>query len=75
MFVSSLPPESRPNGEAGRAALAQEDCPPIEQPPSPEEQRGGPPPGGRERCGRDRACFLLGPDYAPPPEGPLRKGG
>lgn len=65
--------ESRPNGEAGRAALAQEDCPPIEQPPSPEEQRGGPPPGGRERCGRDRACFLLGPDYAPPPEGPLRK--
>lgn len=65
--------EARPNGEAGRAALAQEDCPPIEQPLSPEE-RGGPAGGGRERCGRDRACFLLGPDYAPPPEGPLRKG-
>ncbi|NXH11686.1 KCNC3 protein, partial [Bucco capensis] len=29
--------ESRPNGEAGRAALAQEDCPPIDQPLSPEE--------------------------------------
>nr|XP_041568942.1 potassium voltage-gated channel subfamily C member 1 isoform X1 [Taeniopygia guttata] len=69
--------ESRPNGEAGRAALAQEDCPPIEQPLSPEERAGGPqnpPGGGRERCGRDRACFLLGPDYAPPPEGALRKG-
>eukprot|EP00076_Gallus_gallus_P035711 XP_025001249.1 potassium voltage-gated channel subfamily C member 1-like [Gallus gallus] len=39
--------ESRPNGEAGRAALAQEDCPPIEQPPSPEEQRGDPPWGPR----------------------------
>ncbi|NXJ86921.1 KCNC3 protein, partial [Trogon melanurus] len=73
--------EARPNGEAGRAALAQEDCPPIDQPLSPAEERGGPPlhpqtgpGGGRERCGRDRACFLLGPDYAPPPEGPLRKG-
>ncbi|XP_032939983.1 potassium voltage-gated channel subfamily C member 1-like isoform X5 [Catharus ustulatus] len=71
--------ESRPNGEAGRAALAQEDCPPIEQPLSPEERGGGAPQnppgaGSRERCGRDRACFLLGPEYTPQTEGGLRKG-
>ncbi|XP_057262713.1 potassium voltage-gated channel subfamily C member 1-like [Pezoporus wallicus] len=73
--------EARPNGAA---ALAQEDCPPIDQPLSPEDRGGGTGPagpsqtaatggGGRERCGRDRACFLLGPDYAPPPRGLCRK--
>ncbi|KAL0156275.1 hypothetical protein M9458_047521, partial [Cirrhinus mrigala] len=48
---------SKQNGDAASAALANEDCPTIDQVLSPDERS----PVGRtqERYQQDRACFLL----------------
>ncbi|MGH0166890.1 UNVERIFIED_CONTAM: hypothetical protein FKN15_053046 [Acipenser sinensis] len=67
-----LPPspcfsDTKQNGDAANAALANEDCPTIDQVLSPEEKspippaagRGGGGGGGEERYAHDRACFLL----------------
>ncbi|XP_038609156.1 potassium voltage-gated channel subfamily C member 3 isoform X3 [Tachyglossus aculeatus] len=66
--------DSKQNGDAASAALAHEDCPTIDQALSPEE-KSPITPGSRERYSRDRACFLLAAsDYAPSPDGTIRKG-
>ncbi|XP_061444978.1 potassium voltage-gated channel subfamily C member 1-like [Rhineura floridana] len=66
--------DSKQNGDAANAALANEDCPTIDQALSPEEKS----PvtlGGRERYNRDRACFLLSTgDFGQSPDGNIRKG-
>ncbi|OWK16076.1 hypothetical protein Celaphus_00004761, partial [Cervus elaphus hippelaphus] len=74
-FVSlSAPPDTdpRPNGDPAAAALAHEDCPAIDQPAMSPEDKSPITPGSRGRYGRDRACFLL-TDYAPSPDGSIRK--
>ncbi|OCT70873.1 hypothetical protein XELAEV_18037798mg [Xenopus laevis] len=66
--------DSKQNGDAANAALANEDCPTIDQALSPEE-KSPITPGGRERYNRDRACFLLTTgDFAHSPDGNIRKG-
>uniref|UniRef100_A0A672KWE5 Potassium voltage-gated channel subfamily C member 3-like n=1 Tax=Sinocyclocheilus grahami TaxID=75366 RepID=A0A672KWE5_SINGR len=54
---SCLSSDSKQNGDAASAALANEDCPTIDQVLSPDERS----PVGRtqERYQQDRACFLL----------------
>ncbi|XP_059584203.1 potassium voltage-gated channel subfamily C member 3 isoform X2 [Alligator mississippiensis] len=66
--------DSKQNGDAANAALANEDCPTIDQALSPEE-KSPVTPGARERYNRDRACFLLSAaEYGPAPDGHIRKG-
>ncbi|XP_077313272.1 voltage-gated potassium channel KCNC1-like isoform X1 [Lithobates pipiens] len=66
--------DSKQNGDAANAALANEDCPTIDQALSPEE-KSPVTPGARERYNRDRACFLLSTgDFAHSPDGNIRKG-
>ncbi|XP_032093736.1 potassium voltage-gated channel subfamily C member 1-like [Thamnophis elegans] len=66
--------DSKQNGDAANAALANEDCPTIDQALSPEE-KSPVTPGGRERYNRDRACFLLSTgDFGQSPDGNIRKG-
>nr|XP_005905099.1 PREDICTED: potassium voltage-gated channel subfamily C member 3 [Bos mutus] len=65
--------DPRPNGDPAAAALAHEDCPAIDQPAMSPEDKSPITPGSRGRYGRDRACFLL-TDYAPSPDGSIRKG-
>nr|XP_033817808.1 potassium voltage-gated channel subfamily C member 1-like isoform X1 [Geotrypetes seraphini] len=66
--------DSKQNGDAAKAALANEDCPTIDQALSPEE-KSPVTPGSRERYNRDRACFLLSTgDFAHSPDGNIRKG-
>ncbi|XP_074872206.1 voltage-gated potassium channel KCNC3 isoform X2 [Carettochelys insculpta] len=67
--------ESKPNGEAAKAALANEDCPTIDQPLSPEE-KSPVTPAAHERYSRDRdrACFLLtAGEFAPAPDSGVHK--
>ncbi|XP_053117116.1 potassium voltage-gated channel subfamily C member 1-like isoform X1 [Hemicordylus capensis] len=65
--------DSKQNGDAANAALANEDCPTIDQALSPEE-KSPVTPGGRERYNRDRACFLLSTgDFGQSPDGNIRK--
>ncbi|XP_023591976.1 potassium voltage-gated channel subfamily C member 3 [Trichechus manatus latirostris] len=65
--------DPRPNGDPAAAALAHEDCPAIDQPAMSPEDKSPITPGSRGRYSRDRACFLL-TDYAPSPDGSIRKG-
>ncbi|XP_046322178.1 LOW QUALITY PROTEIN: potassium voltage-gated channel subfamily C member 3 [Marmota monax] len=64
--------DPRPNGDPAAAALAHEDCPAIDQPAMSPEDKSPITPGSRGRYSRDRACFLL-TDYAPSPDGSIRK--
>ncbi|XP_058136662.1 LOW QUALITY PROTEIN: voltage-gated potassium channel KCNC3 [Dasypus novemcinctus] len=64
--------DPRPNGDPAAAALAHEDCPAIDQPALSPEDKSPITPGSRGRYSRDRACFLL-TDYAPSPDGSIRK--
>ncbi|KAL7886808.1 hypothetical protein AOLI_G00045290 [Acnodon oligacanthus] len=63
--------DSKQNGDAASAALANEDCPTIDQVLSPEERS----PAGRtrERYQQDRACFLLNTRDFRPTDGNVRK--
>lgn len=72
-----FPKDSKQNGDAATAALANEDCPTIDQVLSPDERspagRGG---TGvtRERYQQDRACFLLNTREFRATDGNVRKG-
>ncbi|XP_044844804.1 potassium voltage-gated channel subfamily C member 3 isoform X2 [Mauremys mutica] len=66
--------DSKQNGDAAKAALANEDCPTIDQALSPEE-KSPVTPAAHERYSRDRACFLLtAGEFGPAPDGNIRKG-
>lgn len=69
---SRLSSDSKQNGDAASAALANEDCPTIDQVLSPDERS----PMGRtqERYQQDRACFLLNTREFRPTDGNVRKG-
>ncbi|XP_042607717.1 potassium voltage-gated channel subfamily C member 3b isoform X2 [Cyprinus carpio] len=64
--------DSKQNGDAASAALANEDCPTIDQVLSPDERS----PVGltQERYQQDRACFLLNTREFRPTDGNVRKG-
>ena len=67
-------PDSKQNGDAASAALANEDCPTIDQVLSPDERSPigrGP---TRERYQQDRACFLLNTREFRATDGNVRKG-
>ncbi|XP_041093545.1 potassium voltage-gated channel subfamily C member 1-like isoform X3 [Polyodon spathula] len=72
--------DSKQNGDAANAALANEDCPTIDQALSPEEKSPITPAAGRggggtgERYAHDRACFLLSTGEFRTPDGNIRKG-
>lgn len=69
-----LHPDSKQNGDAASAALANEDCPTIDQVLSPDERSPigrGP---TRERYQQDRACFLLNTREFRATDGNVRKG-
>lgn len=68
----SLSPDSKQNGDAASAALANEDCPTIDQVLSPDER--SPMGRTRERYQQDRACFLLNTREFRPTDGNVRKG-
>ncbi|KAK9530488.1 hypothetical protein VZT92_011984 [Zoarces viviparus] len=66
--------DSKQNGDAASAALANEDCPTIDQVLSPDERSPigrGP---TRERYQQDRACFLLNTKEFRATDGNVRKG-
>nr|XP_020461942.1 potassium voltage-gated channel subfamily C member 1-like isoform X9 [Monopterus albus] len=66
--------DSKQNGDAASAALANEDCPTIDQVLSPDERSPigrGP---TRERYQQDRACFLLNTREFRAADGNVRKG-
>ncbi|KAB0371344.1 hypothetical protein FD755_017753 [Muntiacus reevesi] len=64
--------DSKLNGEVAKAALANEDCPHIDQALTPDEGLPFTRSGTRERYG---PCFLLSTgEYACPPGGGVRKG-
>lgn len=66
--------DSKQNGDAASAALANEDCPTIDQVLSPDERspigRGS----TRERYQQDHACFLLNTREFRATDGNVRKG-
>uniref|UniRef100_A0ACB8G3B8 Potassium voltage-gated channel sub C member 1 n=1 Tax=Sphaerodactylus townsendi TaxID=933632 RepID=A0ACB8G3B8_9SAUR len=63
--------DSKLNGEVAKAALANEDCPHIDQAMSPDEGLPFTRSGTRERYG---PCFLLSTgEYPCPPDGGIRK--
>ncbi|XP_060777120.1 potassium voltage-gated channel subfamily C member 3b isoform X1 [Neoarius graeffei] len=64
--------DSKQNGDAASAALANEDCPTIDQVLSPDER--SPLGRTRERYQQDRACFLLNTRDFRPAESNVRKG-
>ncbi|XP_078286598.1 LOW QUALITY PROTEIN: voltage-gated potassium channel KCNC3-like [Rhinoraja longicauda] len=65
--------DPKQNGDAANAALANEDCPTIDQALSPEDNQAVTP-GGRERYAAT-ACFLLNTgDFGHSPDGSIRKG-
>lgn len=71
----ALPPDSKQNGDAANAALANEDCPTIDQVLGPEERSPATSGiGGRERYPHDRACFLLSTGEFRAADGNVRKG-
>lgn len=73
-FASTFPLDSKQNGDAASAALANEDCPTIDQVLSPDERSPigrGP---TRERYQQDRACFLLNTREFRATDGNVRKG-
>lgn len=72
-MASHFAVDPRPNGDPAAAALAHEDCPAIDQPAMSPEDKSPITPGSRGRYSRDRACFLV-TDYAPSPDGSIRKG-
>lgn len=72
-MTSHFAVDPRPNGDPAAAALAHEDCPAIDQPAMSPEDKSPITPGSRGRYSRDRACFLV-TDYAPSPDGSIRKG-
>ncbi|XP_060777121.1 potassium voltage-gated channel subfamily C member 3b isoform X2 [Neoarius graeffei] len=63
--------DSKQNGDAASAALANEDCPTIDQVLSPDER--SPLGRTRERYQQDRACFLLNTRDFRPAESNVRK--
>ncbi|XP_009890317.1 PREDICTED: potassium voltage-gated channel subfamily C member 1 isoform X4 [Charadrius vociferus] len=64
--------DSKLNGEVAKAALANEDCPHIDQAITPDEGLPFTRSGTRERYG---PCFLLSTgEYPCPPDGGIRKG-
>ncbi len=69
---SCLSSDSKQNGDAASAALANEDCPTIDQVLSPDERS----PVGltQERYQQDKACFLLNTREFRPTDGNVRKG-
>lgn len=71
------PPDSKQNGDAANAALANEDCPTIDMVLGEERSpaAGGLGTGGsRERYPHDRACFLLSTGEFRATDGNVRKG-
>lgn len=72
LLIFSL--DSKQNGDAASAALANEDCPTIDQVLSPDERspigRGS----TRERYQQDHACFLLNTREFRATDGNVRKG-
>ncbi|XP_076826480.1 potassium voltage-gated channel subfamily C member 3b isoform X2 [Brachyhypopomus gauderio] len=64
--------DSKQNGDAASAALADEDCPTIDQVLSPDDR--SPVGRTRERYQQDRACFLLNTREFRPADGNVRKG-
>ena len=73
-FAFIFPVDSKQNGDAASAALANEDCPTIDQVLSPDERSPigrGP---TRERYQQDRACFLLNTREFRATDGNVRKG-
>ncbi|XP_038663493.1 potassium voltage-gated channel subfamily C member 1-like isoform X1 [Scyliorhinus canicula] len=63
------------NGDAANAALANEDCPHIDQALTPEDHLPFTRSNTRERNARDGPCFLLSTgEFACPPDGGIRKG-
>ncbi|TKS89900.1 Potassium voltage-gated channel subfamily C member 3 KSHIIID [Collichthys lucidus] len=73
MWFPSFPLDSKQNGDAASAALANEDCPTIDQVLSPDERSPigrGP---TRERYQQDRACFLLNTREFRATDGNVRK--
>lgn len=71
---STCPLDAKQNGDAASAALANEDCPTIDQVLSPDERSPigqGP---TRERYQQDRACFLLNTREFRATDGNVRKG-
>ncbi|KAK2523338.1 hypothetical protein Q9233_010036 [Columba guinea] len=71
-FNSSSLWDSKLNGEVAKAALANEDCPHIDQAITPDEGLPFTRSGTRERYG---PCFLLSTgEYPCPPDGGIRKG-
>ncbi|KAJ8245839.1 hypothetical protein GJAV_G00260860 [Gymnothorax javanicus] len=68
--------DAKQNGDAANAALANEDCPTIDQVLSPEEKSPAAGGGGvgRERYQHDRACFLLNTGEFRATDGNVRKG-
>ncbi|XP_016146908.1 potassium voltage-gated channel subfamily C member 1-like [Sinocyclocheilus grahami] len=70
-FKSVLRTDSKQNGDAASAALANEDCPTIDQVLSPDERS---PVGRTQECyQQDRACFLLNTREFRPADGNVRK--
>lgn len=67
----SFPKESKQNGDAATAVLANEDCPTIDQVLSPEREGAR---ITRERYQQDRACFLLNTMEFRATDGNVRKG-
>ncbi|XP_064178174.1 potassium voltage-gated channel subfamily C member 1-like isoform X5 [Anguilla rostrata] len=67
--------DAKQNGDAANAALANEDCPTIDQVLSPEEKSPAAGGGGvgRERYQHDRACFLLSTGEFRATDGNVRK--
>lgn len=70
--------DSKQNGDAANAALANEDCPTIDQVMGPDDRSpatGGFGSGsGRERYPHDRACFLLSTGEFRTTDSNVRKG-
>ncbi|KAJ8251072.1 hypothetical protein GJAV_G00216940 [Gymnothorax javanicus] len=65
--------DSKQNGDAANAALANEDCPTIDQVLGPEEKSPATSAVSRERFPHDRACFLLSTGEFRPTDGNVRK--
>lgn len=73
-FASTFPLDSKQNGDAASAALANEDCPTIDQVLSPDERSPIGRAPTRERYQQDRACFLLNTREFRATDGNVRKG-